>query len=119
MTLAACATQSEGLELAAQASDLRTRLVHNEYRSAQSEVDELKESRLSFGLEGQIAIESIRGAAADTETRLRAENRQLRYDFQICEASASGDANKMESTATLKEVLKQAQVARSTADAES
>ena len=50
---------------------------------------------------------------------MRAENQQLRHELQICEASASGDADKMESTATLKEVLKQAQVSWSTADAES
>ena len=118
MTLAACETQSNGLELSARAADMRAHLVYNEYRSAQSEVNELKESRLAFGLEGQIAIESIRGTAADTETRMRAENQQLRHELQICEASASGDANKMESTAILKEVLKQAQVSWSTADAE-
>ena len=50
---------------------------------------------------------------------MRAENQQLRHELQISEASASSDPNKMESTATLKEVLKQAQVAWSTADAES
>ena len=53
------------------------------------------------------------------ESRLISENRQLRHELQVCEVSASGDANKMESTATLREVLKQAQVAWSTADAES
>ena len=119
MTLVACETRSEGLELEARAATMRSLLVYNEHRSAQSEVDELKESRLSFGLEGQIAIESVRGAAADMESRLMAENQQLRHDLQVCEASASGDANRMESATTLREVLKQAQMAWSTADAES
>ena len=106
MTQQACETQSEGLELAARAAAMRTLLVHSEYRSARLEVNELKESRLSFSLESQLVIESIRGAAADAESRLTTDNQQLRHELQVCEASASGDANKMESTATLKEVLK-------------
>ncbi len=53
------------------------------------------------------------------EMILKAENQQTQRDLVTCEASASRDTNKMESCATLKEVLKQAQVSWSTADAES
>ena len=74
VTLTECETHSHGLELSARAAVARSHLVYNEYRSAKSEADELSASRLTFGLETQLAIESIRGAAADMEMRLKAEN---------------------------------------------
>jgi hypothetical protein len=86
MTLVACETQTEGLELAARAANMRYILVNNEYRSAQSEVDELKKSRLSFGLEGQIAIESIRG---ECERRSQ-QNGVCRHSQGGAQASANG-----------------------------
>jgi len=52
------------------------------------------------------------------EMRLKAENQQIQHNLLVYETSASRDANKMESVDTLKEVLKQAQVSWSTADAE-
>ena len=119
VTLLECESHAHGLELSARAADARSHLVYNEYRSAKSEADELSASRLTFGLETQIAIESIRGAAADMEMRLRAENQQTRRELLAYEEGANRDTNKMESVATLQEVLKQAQAAWSTADAES
>ena len=51
--------------------------------------------------------------------RLRAESQQTRRELLAYEEGANRDTNKMESVATLQEVLKQAQTAWSTADAES
>ena len=119
VTLMECESHVHGLELSARAADVRTHLVYNEYCSAKTEADELSASRLTFGLETQIAIESIRGAAADMEMRLRAESQQTRRELLAYEEGANRDTNKMESVATLQEVLKQAQTAWSTADAES
>ena len=76
-----CESHVNGLELSARAADVRTHLVYNEYCSAKTEADELSASRLTFGLESQIAIESIRGAAADMEMRLRAESQQTRREL--------------------------------------
>ncbi len=74
VTLTECETHSLGLELSARAADARSHLVYNEYRSAKPEADVLSASRLTYGLETQIAFESIRGAAPDMEMRLKAEN---------------------------------------------
>ncbi len=94
--------------------------MHNEYCSAKSEADELSASRLTFGLETQIATESVRGAGADMEMRLRAENQRTRRELLAYEESANRDtSNKMESVATLQEVLKQAHESWRTADADS
>ena len=80
------------MELSARAAHLKAHAAHEEYCSAKIDAESLKAKCRNAELEAQIAIESVRGANAVSETRLR-------DDFN----------EKLESVNTLQEVLLQAQ----------
>ena len=82
-------------------------MVWEEHCSAKSEPDELASQRLQVGLESQLTVESIRGAAVDAEMRLAQELQQVRVEMRTFKERAElASRTRLESVATLQELLK-------------
>ena len=90
-------------------------MAYEEYRSAKSEAVELAAQRLTFGLESQLTIESVRGAGIDAEMRLAQELQQARVGMQTFKERSS---SRLESVAILQDLLKQSQKFWRAADTE-
>ncbi len=119
MTLIECEAPTHGLELNARAADMLARMVFEEYRSAKSEADVSAAQRLQVGLESQISVESIRGAAVDSEMCLVQELQFARVEMHTPKGRTEIESNtRLESVATLQELLKQLQEAWRNVDAE-